>query len=105
LVIFNACCNKRKMLEKAELHSMNGANHDLVRALKAEVYDLMVKEECFCQQRSWVEWLKAGDLNTSYFHNRANQRNQRNYISKLVLDSGETLEDEHKIRKAFVDYF
>ena len=49
--------------------------------------------------------MKAGDLNTSYFHSHANQRNQRNYISKLVLDGGEALEDEHKIGKAFVDYF
>ena len=45
------------------------------------------------------------DLNTSYFHSRGNQKNQRNYISKLFLDSGETLEDEHKIGKVFVDYF
>ena len=52
-----------------------------------------------------MEWLKAGDLNISYFHSRANQRNRRNYISKLVLDSGEALEDEHKIGKEFVDYF
>nr|POE81551.1 sugar transporter erd6-like 5 [Quercus suber] len=61
------------MLEKADLQSMNRANHDLVITLKAKV--------------------------------RANQRNRRNYISKLVLDSGETLEDEHKIGKEFVDYF
>ena len=90
---------------KVELQSMNGANHDLVRALKAKVYDLMVKEECLWQQRSLVEWLKVSDLNTSYFHNRANQKNQRNYISKLFLDNGETLEDEHKIGKVFVNYF
>ena len=46
-----------------------------------------------------------GDLNTSYFHRRANQRNRRNYISNLVLDRGEVLEDEHKIGMTFVDYF
>ena len=49
--------------------------------------------------------MKASDLNTSYFYSPTNQRNRRNYISKRVLDSEETLEDEHKIGKAFVDYF
>ena len=44
-----------------------------------------------------MEWLKAGDLNTSYFHSQANQRNRWNFISKLVLDSGEILEEEQKI--------
>ena len=96
---------KKKMLEPTEIQPMNGANHDQVRILKAKVYDVMVKEDCLWQQRSRVDWLKAGDLNTSYFHSRANQRNRRNYISKLLLDSGEVLEEDHKIGKAFVDYF
>ena len=52
-----------------------------------------------------VEWLKAGDLNTNYFHSQANQHNWWNFISKLVLDSGEILEEEQKIWKAFMDYF
>ena len=65
----------------------------------------MVKEECLWQQRSRVNWLKAGDQNAAYFHSRANQRNQRNFISKLVLDSGEVLEEEQKIGEAFVHYF
>jgi len=65
----------------------------------------MVKEECLWLQRSRVNWLKAGDLNIAYFHSRANQRNQRNFISKLTLDSGEVVEGEQKIGEAFVHYF
>lgn len=52
-----------------------------------------------------MDWLKVEDLNTSYIHSRANQRNRRNFISKLVLDSGEILEKEQRIGEAFVDYF
>ena len=65
----------------------------------------MVKENCLWQQRSRVDWLKSGDLNTSYFHSRENQRNQRNFISKLVLDDGTRVENEQEIGKTMVDYF
>ncbi|XP_075656605.1 uncharacterized protein LOC142626783 [Castanea sativa] len=57
------------------------------------------------QQRSRVEWLKSGDLNTSYFHSRATHRNRRNFISKLVLDDGASVEDEQKIGEVLVEYF
>ena len=43
-------------------------NHEQVRVLRGEVYEFLVKEECLWQQRSQVEWLKSGDLNTNYFH-------------------------------------
>ena len=84
---------------------MSGINHDQVRTLREEVYDLMVKEDCLWHQRSRVEWLKARDLNTNYFHSQANQRNRRNYISKLVLDDGLMIEEEQQIGKALTDHF
>ena len=65
----------------------------------------MVKEECMWQQRSWVEWLKSGDLNTSYFHGWATQRNRRNFISKLILDDSLVVEETKQIGDTFVDYF
>ena len=84
---------------------MSGRNHDHVKIFCGEVYELMVKEDCLWHQRSRVDWLKAGDLNTSYFHNRANQRNRKNFISKLVLENGSILEEDHGVGEAFVDYF
>lgn len=90
---------------QAEAQSMNGSNHAQVRILKAEVHKLMVKEEWLWQKWSRVNWLKASDLNTTYFHSHANQRNRRKFIPKLVLDRDEVLEEEQKIREALVDYF
>ena len=84
---------------------MSRSNHDQVKILRAKVYDLIVKENCLWQQRTRVDWLKSRDLNTSYFHSRANQQIRRNFISKLVLDNGTSVEDEQKIGEVMVDYF
>ena len=37
---------KKKLLMQAEANSMNGSNHSQVRILRAEVHDLIAKEEC-----------------------------------------------------------
>lgn len=84
---------------------MGGLNHDQVKILKGEVYDLMVKGDCVWHQQSWVDWLKSGDMNTNYFHSHVTQQNKRNLISKLVLGDGGILEDENLIGVAMVDYF
>lgn len=84
---------------------MAGVNHEQVKVLRGEVYELMVKEDCLWHQRSWVDWLKSGDMNIGYFHRQASQRNKRNFISKLILDDGLVVEDNKKIGEAFVDYF
>lgn len=96
---------KKKLLAQAEALSMAGQNHEQVRTLRSEVYDLMLKEDCMWQQRSRVSWLKDGDLNTSYFHSRATQRNRRNFISKLTLKDGSEATDDKQIGEAMVDYF
>ena len=96
---------KKKLLAQAEALSMSGRNHDHVKILRGEVYELMVKEDCLWHQRSRVDWLKAGDLNTSYFHSGANKRNRKNFISKLVLEDGTIMEEEQGIGEAFVGYF
>ncbi|XP_050262817.1 uncharacterized protein LOC126707271 [Quercus robur] len=96
---------KRKLLAQAEALLMTRRNHEQLRTLKGEVYELMVKEDAMWHQRLRVEWLKAGDLNTSYFHSRATQRNRRNFISKLNGEDGQVVEDEQKIGEMMASYF
>lgn len=91
--ICRSLAEKKKLLAQAEAISKLGGNHEQVKILRGEVYELMVKENCLWQQRSRVR-LNSGDLNTSYFHSRATHKNLRNFISKLVLDDGASVEDE-----------
>jgi len=103
--IHHLLAQKKKQLAQAELMSMVGMNHDQVQLPRGEVYDLMVKEECLWHQRSRVDWLKSGDLNTSYFHSQATHQNKRNFISKLILEDGSVVDGDRQIGEALVDYF
>ena len=56
-------------------------------------------------QRSRVDWLKYGDMNTKYFHCRATERNKRNLIAGLENEFGEWVEDENCIGDILNSYF
>lgn len=90
---------------QVEALSMRGGNQEHVWILKGEVYELMVKEDCMQHQRSMVDWLRSGDMNTTYFHSRATQRNKWNYISKLVKKDGSVIKEESMIGDELVNYF
>lgn len=96
---------KKKQLIQVEALSMRGGNQEHVWILKGEVYELMVKEDCMQHQRSMVDWLRSGDMNTTYFHSRATQRNKWNYISKLVKKDGCVIKEENMIGDELVNYF
>ena len=51
--------------------------------MKSDLARLLVKEEKMWQQRSKAHWMKLGDKNSSYFHNKASQRYRRNRILGL----------------------
>ncbi|XP_021991415.1 uncharacterized protein LOC110888183 [Helianthus annuus] len=59
-----------------------------LRDFKSAVYD----EECFLKKKSKVQWLCAGDSNTSYFHNSVKSRNARNKINCLKDTNGNQYE-------------
>ncbi|XP_022003175.1 uncharacterized protein LOC110900598 [Helianthus annuus] len=55
------------------------AESKCLQEVTAAAYD----EECFLKQKSKMEWLCAGDSNTTYFHNSVKYRNARAKISSV----------------------
>ncbi|XP_022032477.1 uncharacterized protein LOC110933570 [Helianthus annuus] len=62
--------------------------HLLRKLLHQQAYD----EESFLKQKAKIEWLCAGDSNTSYFHNCVKSRNARSKIHSIKDASGNQFE-------------
>eukprot|EP00253_Pinus_taeda_P025433 PITA_25433 len=69
---------------------------ELYRQNRIEEEDQRLKSRCL--------WLKAGDKNTSFFHNNVKTRRARNQIDKIEVD-GRDLHDQEEIKKAAFDHF
>ena len=52
------------------------------------IENLLDQEEIFWLQRGRANWLMHGDRNTSFFHNAATTRKNRNNIKNLLDDTG-----------------
>ncbi|CAL5097923.1 unnamed protein product [Urochloa decumbens] len=82
----------RKELERmraalAQLQAMN-QDEQAIKAAIREMNELLYREEMLWLQRSRVDWLREGDRNTKFFHQKATWRKRRNQISKLKDEDG-----------------
>ena len=95
----------QKKLQCLEERRSNNAVMEEVQGTKMELNKMLMAEEDMWHQRSRNCWLKSGDRNTSFFHTKASNRNQRNMISKIMDSNGAWQEEEVKIGSIFVEYF
>lgn len=66
---------------------------------------LLEQEEQFWRQLSNENWVKLGDRNTKYFHQKANRRQKRNCLYRLMDDNGCWHEDRSGMDEVMVLYF
>jgi len=55
-------------------------NHDAIKSLYNKMDELLYREEMMWLQRSCISWLREGDHNTGFFHQKATWKSKKNKI-------------------------
>jgi hypothetical protein len=93
---------KRKDL--AELQAAD-VDRNAIREAIREMNELLYREEMLWLQRARVDWLREGDRNTKFFHQKATWRARKNRIRKLKEASGVWVEDQARMKEMVNEYF
>uniref|UniRef100_A0A803PAY0 Reverse transcriptase domain-containing protein n=1 Tax=Cannabis sativa TaxID=3483 RepID=A0A803PAY0_CANSA len=73
--------------------------------LQSQLDSLLYKQEIFWKQRSKVHFLRAGDKNTKFFHQKGSSRKKTNFIRKLTLDDGTIISNNSAIEAEVCRFF
>jgi hypothetical protein len=93
---------KRKDL--AELQAAD-VDRNAIREAIREMNELLYREEMLWLQRARVDWLREGDRNTKFFHQKATWRARKNRIRKLKEAQGVWVEDQARMKEMVNEYF
>ena len=63
----------QKKLEVLNAMEMTEDSKSEFLEVSKQLDDLLLKQEIFWRQRSWVSWLKYGNIDTKFFHSKASQ--------------------------------
>ncbi|MCI12592.1 hypothetical protein A2U01_0033697, partial [Trifolium medium] len=101
---------KRIKQTQADLQALNdqtrnGDSMQNIRTKEKELDNLLQCEEMWWSQRSRAMWLKHGDKNTSYFHQKASQRRRSNKIEHICDNQGTNHYEPTKIEEIILTHF
>lgn len=92
----------RSQLE--EFMRMN-ADRSEIRKASDRLDELLYKEEMLWMQRSRIDWLKAGDRNTKFFHSKAVWRARKNKVRSLLDETGQPQHAQAVMGQIVSNYF
>ena len=78
---------------------------ETIRQVRQSLNAWLDIDEVMWKQRSRINFLKEGDQNTSFFHTKASNRKQRNWIQGLEDEYGLWQEGIHEIEYVATQYF
>lgn len=76
-----------------------------VRNIEEQLREVYAREEIMYKQWSRVGWLKEGDQNTQYFHNRASHRKRKNTIRALKREDGTRCTADDEMREMAASFY
>ncbi|XP_075654883.1 uncharacterized protein LOC142625058 [Castanea sativa] len=92
--------NKLQVLEASPKHNM-----DNIQQVRLALNSWLDMEEVMWKQRSRNNYLNEGDRNTSFFHTKASNRKQRNWVQGLEDEDGLWQEGLDNIEHIATKYF
>ncbi|KAK1406236.1 hypothetical protein QVD17_41526 [Tagetes erecta] len=87
-----------------ELDPMNEELRVREKSYITLLQDTSMDEERFLKQKSKVNWLAAGDANTSFFHMTLKCRNHNSRV-EMVRDRNDLMHEGSDVPKAFVNHY
>jgi hypothetical protein len=88
-----------------ENRQLSVAEQTLRKDLKLRALGLAAVERCRRKQASRVNWIKAGDACTRFFHLKMSARRRRKYIYSLKRQDGSLAWDHHDKEEIIHEYF
>ncbi|XP_050378331.1 uncharacterized protein LOC126795560 [Argentina anserina] len=82
-----------------------GGSHEMEKAILMKLEVAWKLEEAFWKQRSRINWLLEGDINTKFFHLSTIYRRSRNRVSNICLDNGNWINGDNQINEAFTQFY
>jgi hypothetical protein len=89
-------------LKDQSLWSDSIEDHHRYKELEKEHGELLKRQETMWQR---ALWLKDGDRNTKFFHNKASQRSKVNSIKKIKDEDGVWWRGDEHVERVFINYF
>ncbi|KAH9776449.1 putative reverse transcriptase/RNA-dependent DNA polymerase [Citrus sinensis] len=95
----------RVQLQGLKLRKVQFENGVEIKKVEKQIQNILIEEEIYWKQCSRADWLKEGDKNTKFFHNKASSRKKKNIIWGIEDTSGRWTEKPKEIEQEFCSYF
>ncbi|XP_038999040.1 uncharacterized protein LOC120124432 [Hibiscus syriacus] len=100
--------SKRAELELTQIFNLAHPEQrkiDDERRIQAELVDLEIAESVFYKQKAKAHWLREGDLNTRFFHQRTQVNKKKNTIRLVMGEDGQRYDTFDGMAAELVKFF